>query len=120
MLWPLNSRKSITAAMSGISDGWPARFTHRRSVQDARHMPAPFRADHLVRAGPEGDRIRMRLHMRHHLDIVEIGEIEFRPVMENFKAEPRIEVDHVLLHVTVKNAIAFHPGQLHAGANQLE
>ena len=83
-------------------------------------MPPPLRPDQLVRVAANAHRIGVRLDIRDHLDIVEIGKDQIAAALEFMEAEPAPEIHQTPLRMSVKPSIAFHLAKLDGGPDQLE
>src|ERR1043165_2899795 len=113
---------------SSRNEGLCARPVHgrttdrpdRRALENPRHMPAPFRADHDVGVDPDGDGLGVGGHVECDLDVIKVGEHELPAPFERLEPEPAPEIEHPLPRVAVDLGVALAAAQLDAGAHALE
>src|SRR5665213_4383283 len=110
----------MTDATFLSSDGRSCDVARRRRFENSRAMPPAFGPDHFVRVHPDSDGVGMRLNLRDHFHIVEIGEDKLSPARKKMEAEPAPKIDQTFLRMAVEPAIPLHPAKLDRRMHQLK
>src|SRR5215210_5012037 len=83
-------------------------------------MPATLGADHHVWIVPQGNRMRMRCHVEHELEVVEVRKDKFTAVLERTKAQTIKKILKTFLRVSVYPAVPLCAAEFDCGFRNLE